>query len=529
IKTDDRKLKGKDIVNNAVQVSNATTIAIGMFKLDPVTLAPKSVKKAKKKEEWKPTGKGFTNIGYNSRPTGRTFTFVGNAYPLNKTIATNEVPLREPIPLEVFGQKPLETKVYTKRPKYLDSGCSKNMTVDHSQLTNFVHKFLSTLKFGKDQIAKIIGVASLVPVVEAPALVESTDTPSSTFVDQDAPSLSTSQTTQQSQSQSQEIHLKTLFEESLSSDVIPTTVHSNAPILENLSKWTKDHQLHNIDGELSRLISTRLQLHKQAMFFYFDAFLPSVEPMNFKQAMIEPSWIDAMQEEIHEFKRLKVWELVPCQDKVMLIKLKWFYKVKMDEFGGVLKNNARLVAQGFRQEEGIYFKESFTPVARIEAIYHAGCQDTRRSTSGSAQFLGYKLVRWSSKKQKSTAISSTEDEYIALSRYYAQTIWMHSQITYYVFQFNKIPQYCDKNSALALCCNNVQHSRAKHIAIRYLFLKEQIENGIVELYFVRTEYQLANIFTKPFPRERFNFLIEKLGMRSMSPKTLKRLPEKEDE
>ncbi|GJS65404.1 integrase, catalytic region, zinc finger, CCHC-type containing protein [Tanacetum coccineum] len=105
-----------------------------------------------------------------------------------------------------------------------------------------------------------------------------------------------------------------------------------------------------------------------AMWCYFDAFLTSVEPKNFKQAMTEPSWIDAMQEEIHEFERLQVWELVSCPDKVMLIKLKWIYKVKTDEFGGVLKNKARLVAQGFRQEEGIDFEESFAPVARIEAI-----------------------------------------------------------------------------------------------------------------------------------------------------------------
>ncbi|GJX82191.1 retrovirus-related pol polyprotein from transposon TNT 1-94 [Tanacetum coccineum] len=84
--------------------------------------------------------------------------------------------------------------------------------------------------------------------------------------------------------------------------------------------------------------------------------------------MNEPSWIKAMQEEIHEFQRLEVWELVSCPDKVLLIKLKWIYKVKTDEFGRVLKNKARLVAQGFRQEEGIDFEESFAPVARIEAI-----------------------------------------------------------------------------------------------------------------------------------------------------------------
>ncbi|GJT54479.1 putative ribonuclease H-like domain-containing protein [Tanacetum coccineum] len=160
---------------------------------------------------------------------------------------------------------------------------------------------------------------------------------------------------------------------------------------------------------------------------------------------------------------------------------------------------------------------------------HAGCQDTRRSTSGSAQFLGDKLVSWSSKKQKSIAISSTEAEYIALSGCCSQILWMHSQLTDYGFQFNKIPLYCDKKSAIALCCNNVQHSRAKHIDIRYHFIKEQVENGIVELYFVRTEYQLADIFTKPFPRERFNFLIDKLGMKSMSPEMLKRLAEERDE
>ncbi|GKE71618.1 hypothetical protein Tco_1529690 [Tanacetum coccineum] len=89
---------------------------------------------------------------------------------------------------------------------------------------------------------------------------------------------------------------------------------------------------------------------------------------------------------------------------------------------------------------------------------------------------------------------------------------MRSQLTDYGFQFNKIPLYCDNKSVIALCCNNVQHSRAKHIDVRYHFIKKQVENGIVELYFVRTQFQLADIFTKPLPRERFNFLIEKLGM-----------------
>ncbi|GKF65311.1 hypothetical protein Tco_0191828, partial [Tanacetum coccineum] len=130
-----------------------------------------------------------------------------------------------------------------------------------------------------------------------------------------------------------------------------------------------------------------------------------------------------------------------------------------------------------------------------------------RSTSGSTQFLGDKLVSWSSKKQKSTAVLSTEAEYIALSGFCSPFLWMRSQLTDYGFKLNKIPLYCDNKSAIALCCNNVQHSRGKHIDVRYHFIKEQVENGIVKLYFVWTEYQLADIFTKPLPRERFNFLI----------------------
>ncbi|GJR57539.1 putative reverse transcriptase domain-containing protein [Tanacetum coccineum] len=85
-------------------------------------------------------------------------------------------------------------------------------------------------------------------------------------------------------------------------------------------------------------------------------------------AVIEDCWFQAMQDEIHEFDRLEVWELVPRPIYVMVIALKWIYKVKLDEYGDVLKNKARLVAKGYRQEEGIDFEESFAPVARIEAI-----------------------------------------------------------------------------------------------------------------------------------------------------------------
>nr|GFC85320.1 hypothetical protein [Tanacetum cinerariifolium] len=154
-----------------------------------------------------------------------------------------------------------------------------------------------------------------------------------------------------------------------------------------------------------------------------------------------------------------------------------------------------------------YPKDSSIALTAYADANHAGCQDTRRSTSKSMQLLGDRLVRWSSKRQKSDAISSMEVEYIAFSGCYAQVIWMRSPLTDYGLGFNKIPMYCDNKSAIALCCNNVQHSRSKPIDIRFHFIKEQVENEVVELYFVNTEYHLADIFTKALSRERIEFLI----------------------
>ncbi|GJX17299.1 hypothetical protein Tco_0218131 [Tanacetum coccineum] len=161
IKNDLRKFKGKDIVENAVQVSNATTIALGMYKLNAVTLAPKD----KNNRE--------THIYYLKhimeqaailREIVEQAKSINPLYSASYSASTNKVPLTEPIPLEVVAQEYVVTKVYTRRPKvvqivlwYLDSKCSKHMTGDRSQLTNFVHKFLGTIKFGNDQIIKIIG------------------------------------------------------------------------------------------------------------------------------------------------------------------------------------------------------------------------------------------------------------------------------------------------------------------------------------------------------------------------------------
>ncbi|GJZ70623.1 putative ribonuclease H-like domain-containing protein [Tanacetum coccineum] len=233
----------------------------------------------------------------------------------------------------------------------------------------------------------------IAPIAEvvASATATSTDSPSSTTVDQDTPSPSNSQTTFETQSPiipndaEEDNHdldvshmnndsffgisiLENHSEASSSSDVIPIVVHTAAPYSEHVTKWTKDHPLDNIISELERPISTRLQLHEQALFCYYDAFLSLVEPKTYKDALTQSCWIEVMQEELNEFERLEVWELVHRPDKVMVITLKWIYKVKLDEMGGILKNRACLVARGYHQEEGIDFEESFAPVAKLDAI-----------------------------------------------------------------------------------------------------------------------------------------------------------------
>nr|GFA70720.1 copia protein [Tanacetum cinerariifolium] len=163
-----------------------------------------------------------------------------------------------------------------------------------------------------------------------------------------------------------------------------------------------------------------------------------------------------------------------------------------------------------------YLKGSSFELTAFSNADHVGCIDSRKSTSGGIQFLGDKLVSWMSKKQNCTAMSSAKAEYVALSASYAQVMWMRTQLQDYGFNYNKIPLYCDYQSAITISCNLVQHSRTKHIHTRYHFIKEQVENGIIELYFVRIEYQLADMFTKSLPKDRFKYLVKRIGMRCLT-------------
>nr|GFB38111.1 hypothetical protein [Tanacetum cinerariifolium] len=143
----------------------------------------------------------------------------------------------------------------------------------------------------------------------------------------------------------------------------------------------------------------------------------------------------ALIEELHQFDRLEVWELVDRPLCKNVINMKWLWKNKRDEENTVIRNKSHLVAKGYAQKEGVDFKESFAHVARLEAI---------RSTSDGIQFLGGdKLVSWSFKKQDCTSMYSTEAEYVFLSACCAQVLWMRTQLTEYGFHFDKIPMYCD--------------------------------------------------------------------------------------
>ncbi|GKA63377.1 retrovirus-related pol polyprotein from transposon TNT 1-94 [Tanacetum coccineum] len=152
---------------------------------------------------------------------------------------------------------------------------------------------------------------------------------------------------------------------------------------------------------------------------------------------------------------------------------------------------------------------------------HAGCLDSRKSTSSCIQFLGGdKLVSWSSKKRDCTLMSLAQAEYVSLSACYAQVLWLRTQLTDYGFHINKILMYCDSKAAIAISCNPVQHSRTKHIDVRYHFIKEHVENGIFELFFVGTEYQLADLFTKAMSKDTFKYLVRRLSMRCLTPEEL---------
>ncbi|GJU91028.1 retrovirus-related pol polyprotein from transposon TNT 1-94 [Tanacetum coccineum] len=132
--------------------------------------------------------------------------------------------------------------------------------------------------------------------------------------------------------------------------------------------WTKDHPLEQVIGNPFQSIRTRRQLETDGEMCMFALILSRIEPKNIKEAMADSAWIESMQEELHQFDRLDVWELVDRPLCKNVINLKWLWKNKRDEENTVIRNKSRLVAKGYAQKEGIDFEESFAPVARLEAV-----------------------------------------------------------------------------------------------------------------------------------------------------------------
>nr|GFB25141.1 Gag-Pol polyprotein [Tanacetum cinerariifolium] len=151
-------------------------------------------------------------------------------------------------------------------------------------------------------------------------------------------------------------------------NVDPSNMHTFYQPYPHEFQWTKDHPLEQVIGEPSRPVLTRNQLRFDGDMCMYALSVSTMEPKNVKEAMTDPAWIDSMQDELLQFKRLDVWVLVPAPDNISPLTLKWKFKNKHDEEQMVIRNKSRLVVRGYRQEEGIDFEESFALVARMEAI-----------------------------------------------------------------------------------------------------------------------------------------------------------------
>ncbi|GKC22131.1 retrovirus-related pol polyprotein from transposon TNT 1-94 [Tanacetum coccineum] len=302
--------------------------------------------------------------------------------------------------------------------------------------------------------------------------------------------------------------------ESYSTYQDPSNMHEFHQKHRSSDRWTKNHLIEQVIGDPSKPVMTRNRLQTNAEVCMYALTVSTIEPKNIKEAMLDASRIESMQDELNQFK--------------------------------LIRNKSRLVAKGYRQEEGIDFEESFSPVARLEAvsifvayaihknfpIYQMDVKTTflngplkeevfirqldglvdpdfpnhnyrlKKPLYGLNQsprawydklssFLiehhfkkGDKLVSWSSKKQDCTAMSTAEAEYISLSACCAQVM--------------------DEDATARLWISNV-------------------EKGTIELYFVETEYQLADPFTKALPKERFEYLVHRIDMRCMTPSPLERM------
>jgi hypothetical protein len=162
---------------------------------------------------------------------------------------------------------------------------------------------------------------------------------------------------------------------------------------------------------------------------------------------------------------------------------------------------------------GIWYPKGSTfDLIRYSNSDYAECKVDRKSTSGTCQFLGRSMVSWSSKKQTSVALSTAEDDYVAAGQYCTQLLWMRQTLRDFGYNLSKVPLLCDNESAIRLANNPIEHSRTKHIDIRYHLLRDHQQKGDIDVYHISTENQLADIFTKPLDEKRFCMLRSELNV-----------------
>jgi len=166
---------------------------------------------------------------------------------------------------------------------------------------------------------------------------------------------------------------------------------------------------------------------------------------------------------------------------------------------------------------GLLYKKSsdYKLVGFCDADY-AGDRIERKSTSGNCQFLGENLISWASKRQATIALSTAEAEYISAASCCTQLLSMKHQLEDYQITENCIPIYCDNTAAICLSKNPILHSRAKHIEIKHHFIRDYVQKGVLDIQFIDTDHQWADIFNKPLTVERFNFIKKNLNMHFVS-------------
>ncbi|GJX99170.1 retrovirus-related pol polyprotein from transposon TNT 1-94 [Tanacetum coccineum] len=343
--------------------------------------------------------------------------------------------------------------------------------------------------------------------------------------------------------------------------VVNTLINEDTPssssiiIEEHEAPQTKNHPIEQVIGDPSKPVMTRSRLHTDVEMCMYALIVSTIEPTNIKETMLDHSWIESMQDELNQFKRLDVRELVEGPIGRNIIGVKWLWKNKTDIENTVIRNKSRLVAKGYHQEEGIDFEELFAPVARLKVVrifvaYAGHKYFTIYQMDVKTSFLNgplkeevfvsqpdgfvdpdfpnhiYRLKKalyglkqapraWYDKLSSfliehhftkgivdlNLFTRRHGDDILLVQIYVDDIIFGSTNLCYKDSEFELIA-YSDADHA---GCHDDCKSTSGHV-----------EQYTIELYFVGTEYQLADLFTKSLPKERFEYLVHRIGMRCMT-------------